>query len=483
VDVLLNWLAHGVIVALAAAAVLRMMPPSRTRARHRFLWSACVLVLALPVVPYVVLLPISLPQPGAAAARPGHVVSVPTAWWTSTTLVGGAWAAWCAAHAVRLLAAVVALRRMKRRLPECPADVQDRLLHWSVVRATGRRTRLALSTQVRSAAVLGCGSPVIALAPALLDHLSDANLDRVVIHEWAHVQQRDDIAQVVQRILHAIAGWHPAVWWLERQLEQEREVACDQIAVAVTGSARAYATCLVTLAALPAHAGRSLPELTAVPPHGLRRRLLRILAAPPVAQARRSRTNALPASVALAVLALAAGSVPLVGPVATRSVVTAPPSGIREAGTIRSPYRLASPVVAQAPAVTPNRPRLRSEPRARAAKRGTEGPRDRVGISLEMIERPASLVAAMPLSSRERTLSDPTPVAIAVRGGGTSGSALAEGERLASARDPLARAGKASSPWAAAADAGLSVGRASQTAGVATAGFFRRFGQKIAGSF
>jgi hypothetical protein len=39
------------------------------------------------------------------------------------------------------------------------------------------------------------------------------------------------------------------------------------------------------------------------------------------------------------------------------------------------------------------------------------------------------------------------------------------------------------SPWNAAADAGLAVGRTSQTAAVSTASFFTRFGRKIAGSF
>jgi len=38
-------------------------------------------------------------------------------------------------------------------------------------------------------------------------------------------------------------------------------------------------------------------------------------------------------------------------------------------------------------------------------------------------------------------------------------------------------------PWGAAADTGVAVGRASQKAAVATAGFFSRLGKKIAGSF
>jgi hypothetical protein len=38
-------------------------------------------------------------------------------------------------------------------------------------------------------------------------------------------------------------------------------------------------------------------------------------------------------------------------------------------------------------------------------------------------------------------------------------------------------------PWRAAADAGTSVGRGSQKAAVATAGFFSRLGKSIAGAF
>jgi hypothetical protein len=42
---------------------------------------------------------------------------------------------------------------------------------------------------------------------------------------------------------------------------------------------------------------------------------------------------------------------------------------------------------------------------------------------------------------------------------------------------------EAAAGWARAADVGVTIGRASQAAGVATAGFFRRFGKKVAASF
>jgi hypothetical protein len=39
------------------------------------------------------------------------------------------------------------------------------------------------------------------------------------------------------------------------------------------------------------------------------------------------------------------------------------------------------------------------------------------------------------------------------------------------------------SPWSAAADGGVAIGRQSKAAGVATAGFFTRFARRVAGSF
>ena len=52
-DVLLNWLWQGFVIAVAAAAVLRVISPSRTQARYGVAWIGCALVIALPVLPWL----------------------------------------------------------------------------------------------------------------------------------------------------------------------------------------------------------------------------------------------------------------------------------------------------------------------------------------------------------------------------------------------------------------------------------------------
>ena len=123
----------------------------------------------------------------------------------------------------------------------------------------------------------GCGRPVIAVSPTLLDRLSDDELDRAVIHEWAHVQRRDDLLNVLHVVARVVAGWHPAVWWLERQLRIEREVACDEIAVRVTGSPKRYAACLTAMASLHPMRRQTVSALGALSSPTLSTRVLRIL--------------------------------------------------------------------------------------------------------------------------------------------------------------------------------------------------------------
>ena len=49
--VVLNWLTQGVIVAVLAAAALRLIPQSRAQARYGILWTSYLLVLVLPAMP------------------------------------------------------------------------------------------------------------------------------------------------------------------------------------------------------------------------------------------------------------------------------------------------------------------------------------------------------------------------------------------------------------------------------------------------
>ena len=159
--------------------------------------------------------------------------------------------------------------------------------------------------------MLAGAPPVIAIAPSLVSTLSDEELDRVVIHEWAHVQRRDDLSVFAQLFVRVTVGWHPATWWLLRQLHAEREAACDQLAVSITGSAKAYAGCLAKLATLRVERARPLPVVGTTAGTGLRDRVVRILS-PRRALSSWHRAGLAAASVVPCAVAFAIGGVTMI---------------------------------------------------------------------------------------------------------------------------------------------------------------------------
>ena len=453
-DVLLNWLVQGLVVAIAAAAGLRIIPWPRAQARYGFLWLAYLLLMVLPAVPSAVALAIDV-RPVDLAPVSAGAVDVAVGWWKASAIALWLWMAWSLFHAVQFAGGALAVRRAKRHSQDCPADVLSRLPHWSRLAGTGRPTRVVLSDRVRFAAVLGCGSPVIALAPDLPDQLSAEDLDRVLSHEWAHVQRRDDLAQLVQHLVRAVVGWHPAAWWLQRQLELEREVACDAAAVRVTGSAKGYAACLVTLTALPRTPVRSLPGLAAVSTTQLRRRVVRILATRWLTSSRGWSVGATCGAAGLAALALAVSHVRTVAPM---------PRPTTSAGLSPAP---SAPTAADAPPAS-NHIELTQPPATATPARRPSSDATRLVVVRETkrseaeplaIQAPHDWVAALPQTAL-------FPIATPVSA--PRAPAIADNSRT---------------PWTSAADAGVTIGRTSKSAGVATAGFFSHIGKKIAGSF
>ncbi len=474
--VLLNWLAQGVILALAAAAGLAVIPRSRTQARYGFVWAAYLSLLVLPAVAPILTLALDVPRIDVAPTSAAPLVTVPVVWWTSATVAIGLWIVWFGIHAIALGRGVAAVHDAKRRADACPRDLLARLPHWSRVSATGRPTRVVLSNCVRAAGVLGCGTPVIAIAPRLVEQLSPADLDRVLVHEWAHVQRRDDLARFVQRLARTIVGWHPAAWWFERRLEFEREVACDEIAVGVTGSAKPYAECLVLIAALQRPPVRSVPVLAAVSRSRLHQRVARIVAVPCAVVARPWRALVISGALGLAACALAVGNVHVVTSAgAPVVVITAAPASARAAATA-TPATLTS--METTASVSSSVLAGNRRPRASVAVR-ENGAAQGAGKTHAIEELSTSPIASLPGPS----LGGPPSATAFVPVAGPPSDALATAmdETPAPALKDLP--GEASAGWTRAADAGVAIGRASQAAGVATAGFFRRFGKKVADSF
>jgi beta-lactamase regulating signal transducer with metallopeptidase domain len=472
---LLNWLAQGTLIALVTGIALRGLGRARAADRYALCGGALLTVLLLPILP--------APAFGGAPSivAPGPVFAVPASRWTSMTVILIAWTLWCTLYGARAIAALVALRRAKRHCRPFPQAVESTLHDWNAVRESGRRTHLRIS-DVRAAVVLGGRSPIIGVSPTLVQGLSADDLDRIVVHEWAHVQRRDDLLNLAHLAARVIAGWHPAVWWLERQMRVEREAACDEIAVSITGRAKAYASSLTAAAGLLPVRAESAAMLGALSSRDLRARVVRILAQARLASPLLSRGVVVGAVLPLWALCMVIAGVQLVG----ASGWAAPRETVARAGAATTAqYEDAISLGASAePSGTPPNSRIAAPTDVRSAAASSRADTQRsVPAELGSPAGSASGDSAAPsIPSGMGSLVeyvDPLPrinarVTLPMPAFRTAADPV---------RPPQAREAGSDAPWAKAADAGVAVGRGSQRAAVATAGAFSKFAKKIATSF
>ncbi len=76
---------------------------------------------------------------------------------------------------------------------------------------------------------------------AALTGLPLEQVQALLAHELAHVLRRDYLVNILQGVAEALLFYHPAVWWVSNQIRAERELCCDDLAVAASGNALAYA--------------------------------------------------------------------------------------------------------------------------------------------------------------------------------------------------------------------------------------------------
>jgi beta-lactamase regulating signal transducer with metallopeptidase domain len=71
-------------------------------------------------------------------------------------------------------------------------------------------------------------NPVVLLPSALLGRLSETQLDAVMAHEREHIARHDNLKAHLHSLVEALFWFHPLVWFISRQLMEERERACDE---------------------------------------------------------------------------------------------------------------------------------------------------------------------------------------------------------------------------------------------------------------
>jgi beta-lactamase regulating signal transducer with metallopeptidase domain len=238
---LLDSLIEGGVICLCAALILRLVPRQNAATRFAAWFSALVAVAFLPWVNGAWL------HTGVGNAAAGHAaIALPESWAIYFLAGWGILALWFSLRLGRAIWHLNALR--KNCIPVDPSEL-DPVLQRTLQHHGGRgQIALCTSEHVRFPTAVGLVKPAILIPHSLMCELSPVELNQVVLHELAHFRRWDDWTNLIQQALTALLFFHPAVWWIEKKLGLEREMACDDAVLAETASPRAYAECLARLA-------------------------------------------------------------------------------------------------------------------------------------------------------------------------------------------------------------------------------------------
>jgi beta-lactamase regulating signal transducer with metallopeptidase domain len=182
----------------------------------------------------------------------------PRRWSQEIQLPDGSWllplfVAWLLIAAVRVGRVGQSLLRLwqlkHRSLPLAP-EYELRLRRLAGDCRIKRKVRLGSLTDISVPMVIGLLRPVILFPQKLVEELTGDEFEMILLHELGHVRRWDDWTNMGQKLVEAVFFFHPAILWVGRHLNLEREIACDDHVISVTQESRTYAVCLARLAEL-----------------------------------------------------------------------------------------------------------------------------------------------------------------------------------------------------------------------------------------
>jgi len=135
----------------------------------------------------------------------------------------------------------------RREANDVTEELRERCLALQRRLGIDRAIRYCECLRLDAPAVIGWFRPVVLLPVMALTGLSEGQLEIVIAHELAHIRRFDSLVNLFQIAAETLLFYHPAIWWVNRKIRDERENCCDDLAVSTCGNAVEYARALATM--------------------------------------------------------------------------------------------------------------------------------------------------------------------------------------------------------------------------------------------
>ncbi|QPH39292.1 M56 family metallopeptidase [Pedobacter endophyticus] len=140
------------------------------------------------------------------------------------------------------------LAKLKRdNLSAIPASWQAIFENVTAKLKLNKAIRFQLSSIVNVPLVIGFLKPVVLFPVALVNQLDSDQVEAILIHELSHIRRNDFLLNLIKTSIETLLFYNPFVWMAGRFIHIEREHACDDLVLKITGKPLNYAHALLKL--------------------------------------------------------------------------------------------------------------------------------------------------------------------------------------------------------------------------------------------
>lgn len=163
-------------------------------------------------------------------------------------LLGVIWCLGVMLLSIRYTCAYLVTQKLRRKgLSDAP-DQWSRKFRILVLNAGVRQhVQLFVSEYVRGPLTLGFFKPVVLVPASFFAGLPPEQIEAILLHEIAHIRRHDYLINLLQTAIKTLLFFHPAIHFISRKIDNDREHACDDFAVALTRDPQSLARGLAAL--------------------------------------------------------------------------------------------------------------------------------------------------------------------------------------------------------------------------------------------
>ena len=231
---------------------LRFFGKKSAAFKYRLSISALVLITVLAMGTFLYSIPQSKPTSSEAIqhkselehgkqADSKHLIEAPSDWmivsrrienWLPTLVQ--IWFLGAMMFLVRLATSLADIRNLRQKKHETVESHWEEVLEKQLQSLKmSKPVQLLKSIHVDMPMTYGVLKPVILIPAALFFQLSPLQLEAIIAHELAHIKRHDYLVNLIQSVLEVLFFFHPIFWWINKTAKEQRENACDDLAISM----------------------------------------------------------------------------------------------------------------------------------------------------------------------------------------------------------------------------------------------------------